>query len=134
MHGKTFARYILKDEVTGEKHPEKSSILYVSLQKLSLQKDAAGEMALYLLGNIKDLKNNNAKKIAEIFSTSFDDFKKDKDVVNVLSLAERYTNEGEARGVERGANRLAELINNGLSITEALEKIKEEQKEIVSKS
>ena len=63
-----------------------------------------------------------------------------KDVIDVLTLAERYENsgvakgrvegrvEGRTEGIAIGANRLAELIREGFSVDEALLKINEEHK------
>jgi len=133
--GKTFARYILKNEATGKRHPAISGIMYVSLGKLSEEESPAGELALFLLGKASELKDRAVKKIAKAFSASFKEFQADKEVTKMLSLAERYEHDGfvrgeargEARGMTIGAIKLAELIKNGFTVDEALLKLNEEQ-------
>ena len=132
LHGKTFARYILKDEVTGTAYPTKSGILYVSLTKLSQESGTAGELASFLLGKLTNPTDERVKKIMASINGGFEKFKIEKDVVKVLSFRERWRNEdlleGEARGEARGKAEgkaegisiLAELIRNGHTLEEAL--------------
>ena len=131
LHGKTFTRYILKDEVTDKAHPGTSGIMYISLKKLSEEDSPAGELAAFLLGKITDPKYEDVKKIAETFNSSFDAFKSDKEVVRMLSLAERYEHDGmvkgKVKGVTIGASRMLELIKAGLSPDDALRKVNEEK-------
>jgi len=95
LHGKTFTRYILKDEITDNEHPTTSGIMYISLTKLSQEESPAGELALFLLGKMMNPNNEIVKKISETFNSSFNAFKTDKEVVKVLSLAERYRSQAE---------------------------------------
>ena len=143
LHGKTFTRYILKDEITNNTHPGTSGIMYVSLTKLSEESNPAGELAAFLLGKIADPQNDDVKKIAAAFNSSFDTFKADKEVVRMLSLADRYRHDGivegvaigeargkakgKAQGVNIGIDRMLELIQNGLSPEEAIRKIREDK-------
>jgi len=139
LHGKTFARYVLKDEITENEHPTTSGILYVSLPKLAEEDGSAGELARFLLGKITDVESDVVKKIVKSFSTSFGQFKEEKDVTGMLTLHERGVEEGRAEGIDKGriegfangAAKLAELIKNGLSVEEALRKISEVQQELV---
>jgi hypothetical protein len=138
FHGKTFARYILKDEVTNKEHPEISGILYINLKKLSQQKSPAGELASFLLGNEIEIQNEPVKKITEAFNSSFESFKSDKEAIKVWSLAERYTNNGYMDGIEIGHTKgklegkrevigeLLELISKGIDPVEAMRRITEE--------
>ena len=80
---------------------------------------------MFLLGKPAQTQNEAVKKIAEAFNSSFKVFKEDKEVVNVLSLAERYTSEGKIEGKLEGADKMFELIKSGLSPEEALCKVKE---------
>ena len=139
FHGKIFARYILKDEITGESHPGDSGILYVNLSKLAEEKNPAGELAGFLLGNIADPENEEVKEIVKSFNVGFNAFKADKEAVKMMSLRERARNEGwmdgveegeargEARGEVKGAiatvNELTELIKLGFTLDEASQKI-----------
>jgi hypothetical protein len=114
---------MLKDEVTGKVHPTSSGIMYISLQKLSQESNPAGELASFFLGETPDPKDEAVKKIAKTISGSFDAFKKDKEVVKAMSVAERFRNEGifegEARGEARGITKLLELIKKGIDPDEA---------------
>ena len=94
FHGKIFARYILKDEITGEPHPGDSGILYVNLSKLAEQNNPAGELAGFLLGNIADPENEEVREIVKSFNAGFNVFKADKEAVKMMSLRERARNEG----------------------------------------
>ena len=130
LHGKTFARYVLKDEATGEAHPESSGIMYVSLTKLSQENTPVGELASFLLGINTDLQDEVVKKIAKAFNTSFQYFKEDKDVVTVLSLEERVRGKVWSAAVaERDkelASHVAELRNKGLDAAEILQALERE--------
>ena len=96
-------------------------------------------MSAFLLGKITEPRDDDVRKIAETFNSSFYAFKADKEVVRMLSLADRYRHdgivEGEARGEVRGkvrgfdigASRIVELIKAGLSPDEALKRVSEEK-------
>jgi len=132
LQGKTFAHYILKDEATGHTHPGTSGILYVSLEKLSQENTAAGELAAVLLGKENSTSDENVARVLTAFNASFDNFKSDKDVVYVYSLRDRWLDEGRVEGKEEGKeegkaegmNILADLIRSGLSLDEALQAAK----------
>jgi len=102
LRGKTFARYILTDEDDNIMHPGNSGIMYVSLTQLSKEISPAGELASFLLGKEINPQNEDVKKIVNAFNTSFKGFKSDKEVAGLLSLAERYTNDGRIEGLEEG--------------------------------
>jgi hypothetical protein len=151
LHGETFSRYILKDEKTNRDHPSSSGILYISLSKLAQEESPAGELASFLLGRTPEAKNETenetVKKITEAFNRSFNTFKSDKEVFDMLTLAERYKHEGfvegieigelrgeergitlgEARGITlgeaRGINKIVELIKRGFSLDEVMREI-----------
>jgi len=137
LKGETFARYVLKNEKTNCPHPETSGIIYVSLEKLSKEDSTAGELAAYLLGRITDPQIEQVKAVKTAIDKGFTKFKSDKEVVTVMSFQDRWIEDGvaigEARGISRGADRLAELIKSGLPIDEALRIVKEEaRKEAVA--
>jgi len=85
LHNKTFSRYIFKDEATGDTHPSSSSIMYVSLPKLSQENSPAGELALFLLRKISAPSNENVKQVADAFNASFNAFKLEKELSNLKS-------------------------------------------------
>ena len=136
LKGKIFARYILKDEETGESHPDDSGILYISLSKLAEENSIAGELAGFLLGKATDPKSEEVKKIAERFKTGFSTFSADKEVKMFLSLKDRGVMEGrvegEAKGITKGiakglsaaADEFFELLAQGFTPEEARDKIK----------
>jgi len=117
-----FMNYILKDETTNKAFPNSSSMMFISLTKLSQQKNVAGELAQFLLGRLAAPQSTEVKRIANAFSTSFEAFKDDKEVKNAMTFADKYRNEG----LVDGASRIVELIKSGLSPDEALRKICEE--------
>jgi hypothetical protein len=134
LHGKSFTRYILKDEVTGESHPESSGIMYVSLTKLTQENTPVGELASFLMGTKTDPQNEVVKKIAKAFNASFQEFKERKDVVTVLSLRERVRDEvwddafteGKNENKAELASQVAELRKRGLDPAEILRMIEHE--------
>ena len=123
LHSEIFTRYILKDEVTGNKHPANSGIMYVSLSKLSKEDSVAGELASFLLGKTSEPKYEDVKKIADAFKKSFKSFKIDKDVAKMLSLAERYRHDGLVEGKAALADEARELYEKGLDPQEILRMI-----------
>ena len=145
LYGGGFTRYVLKDEVTGNPHPGTSGIMYISLTKLSGEGSPAGELAGFLLGKNDTPKHRDVQKIRTAFNASFEAFKADKEVVRMLSLAERYRHDGmvegvaigEARGVAKGKamiGRMVELIQSGLSLADAQRKILEENEQMLQQA
>jgi len=144
LQEETFMNYILKDEATNKAFPNSSSIMFISLTKLSQQKNLAGELALFLLGKLAAPQSDEVKRIAKTFNTSFQAFKDDKEVKNAMTIAEKHRNEGwvdgkeegitegASKGVNVGANRIVELIKSGLSPDEALRKVSEENSTLVT--
>ena len=120
LHGEMFARYVLKDEVTGVTHPATSGILYVSLPKLSQEKTPAGELAAFLLGKINEPKNDAIKNIADVFKHSFKSFKDEKVVASVWSIAERYKHDGLVEGEAKVAAEARDLFENGMDPADIL--------------
>ncbi|MCL2049600.1 MAG: hypothetical protein FWG87_12855 [Defluviitaleaceae bacterium] len=133
LHGKIFTRYILKDEVTGKNHPETSGIMFVDLEKLSEEKSQTGELAAFFLGKNLTPQDEAVKTVAAAIKASFQDFKDDKDVVEVLTFRERWENDaevkGEIRGVANTADKVLELLENGtdpMDVAILLRKMKSE--------
>ncbi|MCL2048708.1 MAG: DUF305 domain-containing protein [Defluviitaleaceae bacterium] len=134
LHGKLFTRYILKDEVTGNSHPDHSGIMFADLEKLSEENSQAGELAALFLGKSLDPQDEAVRTIAAAIKTSFQDFKEDKEVVEMFTFRERWERdaaararvegriEGEARGEAKGmlntADRVLDLLKNGVAPTE----------------
>ena len=69
--------------------------------------------------------NEKVKAIANNFNKSFGVFKSDKEVVSMLSFKERFRNEGivegEARGRDKAALEMLELLKQGITPEEAME-------------
>jgi len=129
LHGKTFTRYILLDEVTGKPHPSTSGILYVSLTQLAKENTLAGELALFLLGKIKDPAHEAVKQIAQTYQISFQSFQNEKEVPSMLTLEQRGIEQGRAEGIVLGEVRLAQeaqkLLEEGVDPIEILRRITE---------
>jgi len=134
LQEETFMNYVLKDETTNKLYPNASSIMFISLTKLSVQNNVAGELASFLLGKLSNPQSEDVKRIAGTFSKSFETFKDDKEVKNNMTMAEKWRNEGWVDGMEQGlitgAAELLELIKNGLSPEEAFRKISEGRQEL----
>ena len=109
--------------------------MYISLLKISKKKSPEGELASFLLGKVVNPKNEAVKTIIKDFNNSFNAFKADKEVAKMLSVAERYRNDGWNDGwnggVLEGANNVVELIKSGLSPDEALRKVCENKSTLV---
>jgi len=140
LQEETFINYILKDEVTNKVYPNTSSIMFISLTKLSQQDNLAAELAAYLLGKLPIPTSEEVQKIANTLNSSFETFKTDKEVKNTMTMAEKWKYEAWMDGMEQGReqgkeytlDRLVELLKNGLSLDEALLKTKEERVEIAT--
>ena len=105
LHGAPATNYVLKDEATGNAHPETSGMMYISLTKLSEEKSKAGELASLLLGKKTEFGDRDVQAIAKMLNKSFEGFKHDKEAVMMLSYEERKRLEGEAIGEARGEAR-----------------------------
>ena len=135
LHGKMFTRYVLKDEITGKNHPESSGIMFVDLARLSGERSQAGELAALFLGKNLSPLDEDVRKVAAALTSSFKEFKDDKDVIDVLTLAERYEGNGLVKGIKIGkaegraegraegaltaADRFLELLKQGISPNQA---------------
>jgi len=134
LHNKLFTRYILKDEVTGNNHPDHSGIMFADLEKLSEENSQAGELAALFLGKSLDPQDETVKKIAAAIKASFQEFKEDKEVVEMFTFRERWERdaaararvegrgegrtEGRTEGVLNTADRVLDLLKNGVAPTE----------------
>jgi len=139
LHGKAFARYILKDEATGKTHPATSGIMYVSLSRLSKESGPVSELAAFLLGSTECPQYDIVRKITMSFNSSFDAFKADKEVTTMLSLRERGWYEGLAEGEARGEAKgraegileaAAKLLSKGVDFNFVAEALKLSESEI----
>ena len=132
FNGQHFARYTLKDEKTNAQHPHKSGILYVNLKKLSQEDTTAGKLAAYLLGQQLEGSQDLAT-VTEQIHNSFIKFQQDKEVPDMISLQQRWLEQGEARGEARGEakatstmlEKLAALVKDGIIPNEVLQQLSE---------
>jgi len=85
LNGKTFSRFVYRDEDTGKELPNGPGNLYVSLTGLAKLSTPAGELAAFLLGRTTDPKDESVKEIAETFKASFIEFSRDTDAARALS-------------------------------------------------
>ena len=106
LHGETFTYYVLKDVVTGTFYPNKSGIMFISLQKLSQnRKTPSGELAAFLIGEDVKPKNKEVISIIGGLKNSFETFKDEQEVIDMLTLTQRARHEGEVSGEARGEAR-----------------------------
>ena len=118
QRGESIRRYVLMDEVEHLAHPVDSGIMYVCLKSLSKERCPAGELASFLLGGGKKLKNSAVEKIAKMLGKSYEQFQKEKEDVMILTMFEKAFADGEARGEARVANLARTLLEQGLDATE----------------
>ena len=112
LHEETFTYYVLKDVVTGASYPNKSGIMFISLQKLSQdRKSTSGELAAFLLGEDVKPKSSEVKKIVVGFKNSFETFREEQEVLDMMTLTQRARYEGMAEGKAEG---IAEGIARGV--------------------
>ena len=94
MHGEKYSNYVLKNEATNMPFPKTSGIMFVSLQRLSKESSAAGELASLLTGkqiDAKRIKDASVRAIAEGLDKGFKIFKEDKEVVGMMTVREKWT-------------------------------------------
>ena len=115
-----FACFVTKDEISGSAYPLDTSLIFVSLTKLSEGRNEASELASFLLGKGKKIRSTRVKRISAVFKRSLKLFCKDKGVRTRMSVAEKYWEEGREVGIAEGVKRVAELISSGYAIEEAL--------------
>jgi predicted transposase/invertase (TIGR01784 family) len=124
LHNQSFTNYILRDNVTDEIYPNNSSMMFVSLKKLSKENNIAGELARFLLGEEIDPTYDEVKTIIKSFNNSFKTFKEDKGVKTVMTVKERFKNEGFVDGIEQGIEQgIFAVAKNAISLGLSLEQI-----------
>ena len=104
LEGQTFANYVITNEVTQNLYPNVSSMLFVSLERLSEGAGVAAELASFLLGAKLDASDNRIKEIADRFTNRFAIFKADKEVESKMTRMEEIrliTIEESARAIAR---------------------------------
>ena len=121
MHGRKCTYYVLADERTGKRHPNRSGIMFASLTKMSEEDTPAGELSKLLLGlrgPSDSYRHGEVKRIAENFKKGFEAFKEDKEATNMLTFAERKIMEGEIKGEARGEARgKIEILHTELGLS-----------------
>jgi hypothetical protein len=102
LHGQIFSRYKLLKETDYKAHPNSSSILHINLRKLSLEKTKAGELARVLLGKTNTATYEDVKLVLNSYKLSFEKFKNDKEVKNIMSILQERELKGEVKGFDKG--------------------------------
>ena len=124
LGGENFASFVTKDEISGRPYPLDTSLTFVSLTQLSRGNGTASQLASFLLGSGKKIRCSKVKRIANAFRRSVKLFCKDKGVRTRMSVAEKYREEGWEEGIEEGISigvkRVAELVNAGYSVDDAI--------------
>jgi hypothetical protein len=105
LAGEVYANYILIDEVTSAKYPKPSGLMFVSLSGLAGENTAAGELASLLLGLVTEpeaIKDEEVRRVAKGIRAGFGKFKEDKEVKRIMTVKERFLNEGRIEGRTEG--------------------------------
>ena len=110
LNGKIFSNYVLMDEQDQHRHPNGSNILYVDLKKLAKVDNQAGELAGVLIGAIKEPKNDVVREILHSLRDSFEKFKNDTEVKNIMTRDEQVRKEGKIEGKEEERIVIAENL------------------------
>ena len=111
LQGNIFSNYILTDEMTHHAHPTTSSILYVDLKKLAQTNTQAGELAGVLTGQLKDPKDPEICSILKDLENSFNSFKVNMEVRNMMTRAEELEARGKAVGKAEAQTELLPLLD-----------------------
>ena len=128
LGGSSFASFVTRDEISGRAYPLDTSLMFISLTKLSEGNGTASELASFLLGTGKKIRCDKVKRISDAFKKNLKIFCKDKGVRTRMSVAEKYREEGREEGKEEGreegialgAVRVAELVNAGYTLDDAV--------------
>ena len=102
LNGKIFSNYVLMDEQDQHRHPNGSNILYVDLKKLAKLDSQVGELAGVLTGVVKNPKDVVVQGILHSLRQSFDKFKNDTEVKNIMTRDEQIRREGRSEGKIEG--------------------------------
>ena len=70
--------------------------MYVNLEQLAKDNSRAGELAGVLIGEVKDPKYREVDRIFQSFKSSFEKFKDDTEVHDILTRVEEFKAEGRA--------------------------------------
>ena len=97
-----FENYQLIGQFSKRTFPNKSSIMYISLEKLAKTDSTAGELARFLLGIELEPKSEDVKKIAKRFNQTFDSLQDDKEAKHKMSNVEYIRGQGIEEGIEKG--------------------------------
>lgn len=102
-------------------HPKPSGMMFVSLSRVAEEDSPAGELATFLLGKTIDLEaisDIEVKGIARGFKACFEDFKEDKEVKSIMTVKERFMNDGRIEGREEGREegRFEERIQSAIRL------------------
>ena len=121
MFGNAFSDFVLIDEFTGKPYPSLSGIMFSSLKKLSEKVGEVGDLARFLLGKQKESVSENVSGIINSFNNSFEKFKAEKEVLEVMTYAEQVRLEGILEGEQKG--RLEGLLEGKMEMAVGMLKL-----------
>ena len=104
LRGKEYANFNMLDEVDYAPHGHENSfgLMYVNLKKLGKANTKAGELANVLLDKEKNPKHKAVTQIYNTLQESFDKFREDKEVKNVINAWVEQEYEVMQRGMKLG--------------------------------
>ena len=128
-----YENYTLLGQLTGRQYPNKSSILYVSLVKLSKEDSRGGELARFLLGIDLFPKDEDIINISKGFNRGFDVLREDKEARNKMSNLEYIRSEARYEALEEGREEgreegIIKTIQDFLAVGISIEKVAEATK------
>ena len=111
LEGNNFALQTLVNKVTGNDAPDSSTIIFISLTGLSKASNTAGQLAKMLLGMNYNFDEPRVLSIKDSYSKEFGDFRDDKEANFIMSVQDRWLEQGVDIGIEKGR---AEGIDLGI--------------------
>jgi len=134
LDGNTFSNYILMNEINYQPHPNRANILYVNLEQLAKDSSRAGELAGVLIGEVKDPKYREVDRIFQSFKDSFEEFKNDTEVCDILSRVEELKAEGRAEVLPVIAEKNKELAEQAEQLVEKDEELAEQAEKLAEQA
>ena len=113
--------YRLVGEQSAKFYPSKSHLTFVCLPLLAKEKNEAGDLAKFLLGEIFDSNYEPVKKIIAGYKSTFTKYKQDKEAIKMYTVWDKVREDAEAMGEAKGEARgEAKGEARGKAITRAI--------------
>jgi hypothetical protein len=119
LHGQTISNYRMVEENTGEYYPRALNTMFVSLPRLARETGLGGELSRVLTGEAPEPENlsDEIKGIAEMFSHEFESFKRDEEVVKVMTIVEEKVAMVKSEYTEMHEKIIIDRMKRGVSMS-----------------